>query len=197
MAGIDLNDADESIINTLREGRNTPSILARELDYSREYVSQRLRRLREHDIVARVDRGLYELVEENAPAVGDEDGQQRREEPTTPPSETSPVDREERRETNVEDALDAVDFPGGREREECVEAVRAAYEYLQREGSGTMREFVREVMPEHPVGYDVPDLEPGERYRGAWWRKVVKPGLAAIPDVESPPRGASDWTLSE
>ena len=46
MVGIDLNDADESIIDVLEEGRNTPSNIARELGYSREYVSQRLRRLR-------------------------------------------------------------------------------------------------------------------------------------------------------
>lgn len=197
MAGIDLNDADESIIDALREGRNTPSNLAREFDYSREYVSQRLRRLREHDVVERVDRGLYELVEENAPAAGDESGQQRREEPAPPQPEPAAAGGEESPETDVEDALDAVDFPSGRDREECVDAVRAAYEYLQSEGPATMRDFVGDVMPDHPVGYDVPDLEPGERYRGAWWRKVVKPGLQALPDVESPPRGASEWRLTD
>ena len=43
------------------------------------------------------------------------------------------------------------------------------------------------------LGYDVPELDPGDRYRGAWWRRVVKPGLKALPDVEAPSRGASDW----
>lgn len=98
-------------------------------------------------------------------------------------------------ESDVEAFLEDVDFPGSRDRAECVAAVQAAYDYLQREGSATMREFVREVMPEYPVGYDVPVLEEGERYRGAWWRKVVKPGLKKLPDVESPPAGASDWTV--
>jgi hypothetical protein len=90
--------------------------------------------------------------------------------------------------------LEDVEFPGSKDREACVEAVLAAYEYLQENGKATMRQFVAEVMPEHPISYDVPDLEPGERYRGAWWRKVVKPGLEALPDVERPPRGGSDWT---
>lgn len=63
MATIELNDADREIMAVLREGRNTPSNIARRLDYSREYVAQRLTRLREHDIVSRVDRGLYQLEE--------------------------------------------------------------------------------------------------------------------------------------
>lgn len=86
-----------------------------------------------------------------------------------------------------------VEFPSSKSREECVDAVEAAHAHLQREGSSTMREFVREVMPEHPVGYDVPELEAGDRYRGAWWRRIVKPGLEALPDVESPSSGASEW----
>lgn len=99
-------------------------------------------------------------------------------------------------ESALRDALADVEFPGTKDREACVAAVRAAYEYLQENETATMREFVGEVMPEHPLGYDVPDLKPGERYRGAWWRKVVKPGLNALDDVESPPTGGSDWTYT-
>jgi DNA-binding transcriptional ArsR family regulator len=61
MVTIELNDTDREILDVLGEGRNTPSNIARRLDYSREYVSQRLTRLRKHDIVSRVDRGLYQL----------------------------------------------------------------------------------------------------------------------------------------
>ncbi|WP_251344415.1 hypothetical protein [Haloplanus halophilus] len=47
-----------------------------------------------------------------------------------------------------------------------------------------MREIVVEVMPGHPVGYDVhgalEKVEAGDRYRWAWWRRVVKPGLKAL-----------------
>lgn len=65
MASIELNDADRDIVAVLREGRNTPSNIARRLDFSREYVSQRLTRLREHGVVTRIDRGLYELDDED------------------------------------------------------------------------------------------------------------------------------------
>lgn len=120
------------------------------------------------------------------------------------PSETWPPEEQEPEpprptdgaESGVEAFLSEVEFPSSKPHEECVEAVRAAYEYLQVNGKGTMREFVQEVMPEHPVGYDVPELEPGERYRGAWWRRVVKPGLEAQPDVEKPGAGGSEWTYT-
>jgi hypothetical protein len=91
------------------------------------------------------------------------------------------------------DAFAEVDFPQGRDRAECIEAIHAARDYLRDNNNATMRDFVAEVMPDHPVGYDVPQLESGERYRGAWWRRIIKPGLTALEEVESPPRGRSDW----
>lgn len=66
MVGIELNTADEKITNALESGRNTPSNLAEDLGYSREYVSQRLKRLREHNLVERVGRGLYQLPDDGA-----------------------------------------------------------------------------------------------------------------------------------
>lgn len=114
-----------------------------------------------------------------------------RPEPDRPPAGTT--EQQESALNKVERALEDVKFPATKNREACIEAVRAAYEYLRVNGTASMREFVTEVMPDHPLGYDVPELEPGERYRGSWWRKVVKPGLNAIPDVETPPRGGSDW----
>lgn len=100
-------------------------------------------------------------------------------------------------ESDAVDELEDVDFPAGRNREECSAAVYAARDYLREHGPGTMREIVGEVMPEHPLGYDVDGalekVEAGDRYRGAWWRRVVKPGLKALPDVEAPARGASEW----
>lgn len=100
-------------------------------------------------------------------------------------------------ESDAVDELEDVDFPAGRDREECSAAVYAARDYLRKHGPATMREIVGEVMPEHPLGYDVDGalekVEAGDRYRGAWWRRVVKPGLKALPDVEAPARGASEW----
>jgi len=121
--------------------------------------------------------------------------------PTT--ADPAPVDEEhdtppEAPESDaVDDALEDVDFPAGREREACSAAVYAARDYLRDHGPATKREIVAEVMPEHPLGYDVDGalekVEAGDRYRGAWWRRVVKPGLKALPDVEAPARGASEW----
>jgi|AntDeeMinimDraft_5_1070356.scaffolds.fasta_scaffold10213_4 hypothetical protein len=185
MVGIDLNDADESIIDVLEEGRNTPSNIARELGYSREYVSQRLRRLREHSIVNRIDRGLYGLAEaargESEPDPGD--GASREPEPAPEPDEP-----------DAGDPLAALSFPSGVDHDDGVAAILAARDYLQEHDGATMRQIVLEVMPEHPLKYDPPEsLETGDRYRGAWWRNVVKPGLEALEDVEKPGRGGSEW----
>lgn len=89
--------------------------------------------------------------------------------------------------------LESVDFPSGRDRPACEAATLAARDHIRENGGATMRDLVREVMPDHSLGYDVPDLESGDRFRGAWWRRVVKPGLEALPDVQAPARGASEW----
>lgn len=134
---------------------------------------------------------IWNLIEE---AGGGQNGSQSREEPSPSEPEPTPADIEDAGARSVEASVATVDFPSGKPREECVEAVRVAYEYLRDAGGASMRDFVIDVMPEHPIGYDVPDLEPGERYRGSWWRKVVKPGLQALPDVEAPASGQSEWT---
>jgi len=64
MAHIDLNDTDRLILDELHDGRNVPANIADELDVSRQYVQQRLRRLREHGYVRNIGRGVYELVED-------------------------------------------------------------------------------------------------------------------------------------
>lgn len=70
MADIDLNDADRAIIAELRGGRNLAANIAESTDYSRQYISDRLRRLSEHGVVVNVGRGLYELVPEEVPEDG-------------------------------------------------------------------------------------------------------------------------------
>lgn len=89
--------------------------------------------------------------------------------------------------------LDTVEFPRGQDRQACEVAIHAARDYLKNEGPASMREIVSNVMPDHPLGYDVPDLEPGDRYRGAWWRRVVRPGLNALSTVRKPPPGGNKW----
>jgi DNA-binding HxlR family transcriptional regulator len=64
MADIELNEADRAIVAELRDGRVTAAFLAHRIDWSREYLTQRLLRLEEHDIVTNLESvGLYELVE--------------------------------------------------------------------------------------------------------------------------------------
>lgn len=106
------------------------------------------------------------------------------------------------RETDaVRDAVGAVDLPSTKDADACEDAVRAAVEFLEERGSATMREFVIEVMPDHPVGYDAEKdaariRDPDERNRSTWWRKVIKPGLENLDSVERPAPGASEWTYS-
>jgi DNA-binding IclR family transcriptional regulator len=67
MVDINLNEADEAIIEELREGRNLAANIARETGYDRQYISDRLGRLREHKIVENLGAGLYELQEDELP----------------------------------------------------------------------------------------------------------------------------------
>ena len=110
------------------------------------------------------------------------------------------VERDEIAEDPYPEPLDGVDVPAGVDRAGAAAAVVAVVQLLEVEGSATKAEIVREVMPHHSLKYDADDaigkLDAGERYRGAWWRKVVKPGLKASDDVDAPPRGGSEWTYS-
>lgn len=62
MADIRLNDADRAILAEMQKGRATAAYLERRIDWAREYITQRLRRLEEHGIIENLgDTGLYEL----------------------------------------------------------------------------------------------------------------------------------------
>jgi len=67
--GIPLNDADEQILTLLSEARQTPKSLAEQTEWSRPYISDRLTRLREHNLITRVSTGLYELSDDGAEAL--------------------------------------------------------------------------------------------------------------------------------
>lgn len=62
MDDITLNEADRAILTKLDEGRVTAAYLEEYIDWSRPYITQRLRRMEEHGIVVNLgDKGLYEL----------------------------------------------------------------------------------------------------------------------------------------
>lgn len=60
----DLNDTDRRILEKLQEGRVTPQYLADELNITRQYASERLKRFVEHEAVDKIASGLYELVDD-------------------------------------------------------------------------------------------------------------------------------------
>lgn len=64
------NDADEQILGLLVEGRNLPQNLADELDYSRQYVQNRLQLLKAADYVLNRGGGLYEITEKGREEIG-------------------------------------------------------------------------------------------------------------------------------
>jgi hypothetical protein len=124
-----------------------------------------------------LDQRIVELIK------ADTEG--RVQEPDEPAPEPLAIDRH----------LDDVEFPATVDRADAIDAIGAAREYLHEHGKATMRDFVTGVMPRYPLDYEVPELEPGDRYRGAWWRKVVKPGLESLPDVDAPSDGRRTWKL--
>jgi hypothetical protein len=205
MADIDLNDADEELLAVLEEGRNTPSILADRLDYSREYVAQRLKRLVEHQLVVRVGRGLYGLPKyeqrQEPPSAADRgetaaSAEIGGEEPGLSPSDP----QGERAETGIEDAgvrgaddeaafdleraLDEVaeeSMPGsGEKQQQRREALRAAYEFLREaDGPVTPQKFQDEVYPGHEAGYT-----DGEDPPYSWWTNCIYGGLKALAEYD-------------
>jgi len=104
----------------------------------------------------------------------------------------------------VLDAVDAADadddtdaLPGTVDRQDAAAAVASARDYICDHGGATKKDLVKNVMLDQPLGYDVDaalgKIDAGERYRGAWWRRVVKPSLKKLDDVQTPPQGASTW----
>lgn len=175
----DLNETDRGILRLLTEGRITPRFAANELDLQQPYISQRLKRLREHGHVRRVDRGLYELAADPRDAGGaesDERGVQsgRGDRAGRRPAGREAADhrRDEGASNDVE--LDEVleGWPGRREgkREARRAAGRAALELLQEHpGKGFQRaEFVGALLDEYPVEGQSEDT---------YWRKSLRPAL--------------------
>lgn len=60
----DLNETDEAILDELVEGRVTPQYIADQLDISRPYASEKLKRFVEHGHVEKLASGLYELKDD-------------------------------------------------------------------------------------------------------------------------------------
>ena len=66
----DLRDVDWQIIEILREGRNNAPNIAEQLDYSRQYISERLGYLKSGNVVEPIGHGIYELNPQEVPENG-------------------------------------------------------------------------------------------------------------------------------
>lgn len=107
--------------------------------------------------------------------------------PADPPSDPHDVD-----------AVPA-DVPSTVDLDAARGTILAARKYLRTHGLAPKAAILRNVIPDHPLGYDLDavlaKIEAGERYRGAWWRKVVRPGLEELDDVSKPPLGRANGKL--
>jgi hypothetical protein len=176
-----------------------------ELDIARRTAHNKLNRLVERGVLDTRKIGARGRVWWRPTPADAESGRERGE---TPTQRNDSANHGTRDETEQDAAaagdgatgLAAVEFPQTAAREACEAAVRAARDYIRDHDGATKAELVRDVMPEHPLGYDVDaalaKVDSGERYRGAWWRRVVKPGFEALDDVEKPSRGGSIWTYA-
>jgi len=179
------------------------SEIGEELGISRQGADRRLRSLRDAGDVSSKkigaslvwfiprDRGRRESGESDALGDAVDDA-------TDGPADP-PADAHGGHAAAEEDALDAVlaDLPSTVDPDDARETIHTVREFLREAGPASKATIVREVMPTHPLGYDadaaLAKIDAGDRYRGAWWRKVVRPGLEALPDVSKPPAGASEW----
>lgn len=57
-----LNETDRRILDELQQGRVTPQYLSEQLDLSRPYASERIKRFVEHGHVEKIASGLYQLA---------------------------------------------------------------------------------------------------------------------------------------
>jgi hypothetical protein len=103
--------------------------------------------------------------------------------------------------TQAKPEVAELDLPGSVDADAAGDAVAAAVNELRERGSATKGELVSAVMPAHDLGYDSQAAveqvaTSGERYRGAWWRRVVKPALEQDDRVEKPSGGRSEWRFT-
>lgn len=183
-----LNNTDAGILDVLHDGRITPRYAAGELDKQQPYINQRLKRLLEHGHVRRVDRGLYELVED--PRSETDAGDQERTGRPKGPDDLAPGEDppEVRLSDNQREMLRDRLAGSGSALMARVDAVEAMYRELRRLGEAEKADLL-EVVDVDATAYQ------SER---SVWSNVVKgqDTLSALPGVEAPATGMSTWRYS-
>lgn len=195
--------ADDEIVWFIRDRSGVAtSDVAERFDYERPSAYRRLKSLEDAGRVTSREIGnslLWEATEHDADEThasrddASTDGAETMDTTHENKSRSAPphdAERESTRKATVADAArDAVDHddrPGHVDVEDAARAYMSVIQYLDGVETGSRRTIVEHVMPKHALGYDAPDLPipTGERYRGAWWRRVIKPALDADPAVE-------------
>lgn len=175
----DLNRADEQILDALEAGARNPSWLADELDYTRQYVHQRLQLLVAADMVRNLGHGLYEHTGGGGrPSETVDDGRAREEPVSVAESNVVKDDRSDER-----DQLREL-VPGrGDDVDTRVDAVLAMRDELRDRGSATYDQLL-DVVDIAATGY-----ADGESF----WKNCGREGLRSLANVSPPPRDSSEW----
>jgi len=154
---------------------------------TRSYLKRRIEKVeRDADVLAEHAPDLLADLQA-AVSESDESGRESVETPATPQREQPDASPTEPTSDAVAATLERVNLPEGHTPQSVGEGYAGVREYLRAEGPATKKEIVRKVMPSYPLGYDAEEaidkIEAGERFRGAWWRKIVKPALDSDPEV--------------
>ena len=85
-----------------------------------------------------------------------------------------------RLDDDVEQAILELDLSTSASRKKWIPAIREAYRFLKEHERASKQDFIDDVFPDEPAGYENDQT---------WWRKVIRPGLTALPGVEKPDAG--------
>lgn len=84
----------------------------------------------------------------------------------------------------VQNAMAEADLPGsGETLTNRREALRASYEYLVEHPSAKKSDFLQDVFPEHPAGFETAE---------GWWN-AIQPALKDLPGVDPPEERGHIW----
>jgi hypothetical protein len=98
----------------------------------------------------------------------------------------TPIGRDEIDDTDpsIEQLVADVDLPGtGKTLRARQEALIAAYEYIREHPEAKKSDFLQEVFPDHPAGFETAE---------GWWN-AIQPALAELPGVDPPKERGHIW----
>lgn len=90
-------------------------------------------------------------------------------------------------DNDIEQLILDLDLSTSASRNKWLPAIREAYRYLREYEQASKQDFIDDVFPDAPAGYENDQT---------WWRKVIRPGLTALPGVEKPKAGGK-WKYTD